>query len=333
MIWERVLFDSRWCGAHGIGRFASEVLAGLPTMRQLSSPLSPSSPIDPLLMSLRIAAAPKHGIVFSPGYNVPLAGFARYVFTVHDLNHLDMPSSSAKRLYYRWLMRKACRNAAAVLTVSDFSRRRILEWSGARPESVFNVGNGVSGIFRVDGERLALGSPYFLCVGNRKPHKNEVRLVRAFASADIPKEYLLAFTGQSDPLLEAAATACGVHGRIRFLGVLNDDVLAKVYRGAVALLFPSLYEGFGLPVLESMASGTPVMTSKAASLPEVCGGAALLVDPLSEGEIAFSIHRLASEGPLRSMLRADGLRRAAEFRWSDVVARVRVVLGAVLANG
>lgn len=326
-----IYYDARWIGAHGIGRFAAELHSRL-HLRQLHISGSPSSPVDPLRMVASMLRLPRRVIIFSPGYNAPLALVRPYVLTVHDLNHIAVREnrSVAKRLYYHLVLRSACLRARRVLTVSDFSRRQIIDWSGVQPDKVVNVGNGVGPAYRPDGERYEAGYPYLLCVSNRKPHKNELRLIEAFSRAQIDPRVRLLFTGGARDELNSAIRRCGVAGRIGFLGRIEEERLPSLYRGSLALVFPSLYEGFGLPVLEAMACGTPVLTSGVASLPEVAGGAALLVDPLSIDEIAAGIKRICEDHVLRRELRAAGLQRSADFSWDRVAERVSHVLKDVI---
>jgi O-antigen biosynthesis alpha-1,2-mannosyltransferase len=322
----RIAFDGRWCGQHGIGRFAAELSRRLENLDPFFGSVPPWHALDPILLSIRMLATRRDVLFLSPGYNVPLLNLNRYVFTVHDLNHLDMPSDVLRRAYYRLLMRRACRSSAGVFTVSEFSRQRIVSWSGAAPARIINVGNGVSEAFNPAGPVRSCGDPYFLCIGNRKPHKNEARVVRAFAQADVPLRSRLVFNGLADAKLASVIQEVGIGHRVDFLGGVSDGHLAEAYRGATALLFPSLYEGFGLPLIEAMACGTPVLTSTFAALPEVAGGAALLVDPTSVPAIASGISRLASESDLRADLRQRGMARARDFQWAAVAARVQAGL-------
>ena len=316
------IFDGRWIGDHGIGRFARELRARLP-VRELEAPGRPMSPLDPLRLARLPAGAGDW--LLSPGYNAPLAGALPYVFTIHDLNHIDRPdnSSAAKRLYYRLVLRRLCLRARAVLTVSDYSRRRIAAWSGVPVERVFDVGNGVSSVFRPDGERHRPGYDYVLCVGNRRGHKNEEGLVRAFARAGLPAQMRLVLTGDPTPALAALAAACGIGERLAFAGRVDEEGLARLYRGARLLSFPSFYEGFGLPVVEAFACGTPVLTSNVTSLPEIAGDAACLVDPASDDAIAAGLARLHADEGLRATLVARGLARAPQYSWDAVTSRVR----------
>jgi glycosyltransferase involved in cell wall biosynthesis len=319
--------DQRWIGDHGIGRFARRVMAGL-DYRPVSLVSPPASPLDPWRLTRELGKLTDGDLFFSPGYNSPLFCGSPFVFTLHDLNHIDRPENSSplKRLYYATVLRRACSRAARILTVSEFSRRRIIGWSGVPPEKVFNVGCGVDPEFHPGVDSYGLSFPYLVCVSNRKLHKNEFRVVEAFARAQIAAEIRLVFTGKPTAELTAFIERCKVTPRVHFEGMVPDVILPSLYRSAEALVFPSLYEGFGLPVLEAMACGTPVVTANTSALPEVAGDAALLVDPTSVEQIAGAIERIASDGFLREQLRKKGLVRAAAFSWSGPAARVRSVL-------
>lgn len=323
-----IYFDPRWIGNHGIGRFANilDRHLGLP---HLVIKGSPSSPFDPLRLLLAILTrTSKEACVFSPGYNAPLFVVCPYVFTILDLNHIDRPENSSlfKRLYYRFIMRRAARNAFRVLTISRFSLQRIVDWAGVDPQRVVNVGCGVDSCYHPDVPPYTPGYPYLLCVSNRKAHKNELRVVEAFAKAAINSDIHLIFTGQANEALLELCRQCGVENRVVFVGRVPEEDLPCIYRGALALVFPSLYEGFGLPVIEAMACGTPVLTSNTTSLPEVAGDAALLVDPLSVKQITLGMERLCTDAVLRTVLAERGLRQAAKFSWDRVSDKVKVVL-------
>ncbi len=316
-------FDSRWVGPHGIGRFAAEMQRRIEFAGIVRAPIPPSHPLDTLAMSLRMIAH-RSRWVYSPGFNAPLLGLHRYVLTVHDLNHIDIPGQGfLKRLYYRVVLKRACRQAARVLTVSEFSRRRILDWSGLPEEQVVNVGNGVGADFTLEGPRFSPGYSYFLCVSNRKAHKNEERMFRAFAIADIDPAIKLLVSGEPTPELLNLAKLLGLGDRIVFMGRVNDEDLAARYRGAVGLLLVSLYEGFGLPIVEAMSCGTPVITSGVTAMPEIASDAALLVNPRSVEEIAMAISDIASDkGGVTARLCRRGLERARDFSWEAVAGRV-----------
>jgi glycosyltransferase involved in cell wall biosynthesis len=300
----------------------------LPVARELHAPVAPWSPLDPAHLSLRLLSAPRSALFYTPGYNAPLACAVPFVFTIHDLNHIRFPEarSALKTLYYERIMKPACLRARAVVTVSKYSKADICAWSGLPPERVVDVGNGVGATFAPEGERFAHPRPYVLCVGNRKPHKNEQRSVAAFAriAARLPHDLL--FTGAPTPQLLQAAAAGGLSGRIGFLGRLDDRQLAAVYRAAAAVLFVSLYEGFGLPVIEAQACGAPVISSDVCSLPEVAGGAALLVEPRSVAAIAAALEAVLTDAALARRLVLAGRANSARYSWDRTGEAVRQLL-------
>lgn len=316
-----LIVDQRWIGPHGIGRFAAEVLSRTGG-KQVPDITRPSNPVDPLYLSIWLFG--RRGVFFSPGYNSPLYCRQPFIFTIHDLNHIDRPENTSvlKKLYYRIVIKRACRRALLVLTVSEFSRERILQWSGVSPEKVVNVGNGVAASYTPEGERYEPGFAYLLCVSNRKKHKNEPMLVRAFAAADIDPRVHLLLTGEPTAELLKLAEELGCADRLGFLGTVDEDAMPALYRGATALAFPSLYEGFGLPALEAMACGTPVIASNTTAFPAVCGDAALLVSPESLQSISGAIERIVRDSSLQERLRACGPERAKLFSWDRTGALV-----------
>ena len=292
-----IYYDPRWSGPHGIGRFSDEVTARLPDARPLQVRTPKLSLLDPLATTWALQGL-RNGVYFTPGFNAPLRAPIPFIFCIHDLIHLRFAAESTalRRAYYSLVVGPATRRAARVLTVSAFSRREILEWAGLPDEHVEVVGNGVSQAFRPDGPRHQPGYPYFLHVGRRAAHKNVERLLAAHA-----------------------ASRCGREVRLLFTGELDDGQLAAHYRGAVALAFPSLYEGFGLPIVEAMACGTPVLTSNTTAIPETAGkGNALFVDPLSVDAIAAGLDQLAEDRVLRADLSQRVLARARAFSWDRV---------------
>ena len=330
----QIYFDPRWVGNHGIGRF-SDMLDQRLKLQHLKLQGKPSSPLEPWRLMRAIRRLPAGAALFTPGYNAPLLVSRPFIFTIHDLNHLDRAENSTflKRLYYRLVMRRAARRAFRILTISEFSRQRIIAWSGIAPERVVNVGNGVAASYSPRVAAYAPGYPYLLCVSNRKAHKNEPRLIEAYARAGIATDIHLLFTGTITTELLGLCRAHGVVDRVGFLGPVPEAEMPSLYRGAKALLFPSLYEGFGLPVIEAMACGIPVLAANTTALPEVSGDAALLVDPLSVTQIIRGIEQLCGDETLRAILCQKGLKRAAKFRWEEVAARVASVLGELQSVG
>lgn len=321
-----IVADTRWIGPHGIGRFADEVLTRLAGVRPLALGGRPLGLLDPLAVSRRIRRLDPD-VYFSPGFNPPPCCPVPFVFTIHDLVHLDCPheSSAAKRAYYRWLVRPATGKASAVLTVSEFSKRRILAWSGLANDRVVVVGNGVGPPFVPHGPKHSPGYQYLLHVGNCKPHRNLTRLLEAFAASDLGDNVRLMLTGSPTKRVQREISQLGLEEHVALAGELSDEQLAAHYRGAMALVLVSLYEGFGLPALEAMACGTPVVASNAASLPEVTGDAAVMVNPHEVDSICDGLRAVAGDADLREELSRRGIVRAGQFTWdrtADIVRRV-----------
>jgi O-antigen biosynthesis alpha-1,2-mannosyltransferase len=319
--------DQRWIGDHGIGRFTRHVLADL-DYRPVSLVSHPAAPLDSWRLTRALGELTRNDLFFSPGYNSPLFCASPFVFTIHDLSHIYCPENSSPliRLYYATVMKRACKRAASILTVSEFTRRQIVEWSGVPPAKVFNVGCGIDPAYQPGEESYGLSFPYLLCVSNRKRHKNEFRVVEAFAKGGLAEGIHLVFTGNPTTELVECIDRYRVITAVHFIGPVSENKLPSLYRGAEALVFPSLYEGFGLPILEAMACGTPVVTSNVTAMPEVAGDAALQVDPTSVEEISEAIKRIVSDTSLRRQLREKGLARTAQFSWPSTAVRVREVL-------
>jgi len=316
--------DQRWIGDHGIGRFARHVLNGL-DYRQVSLESSPAAPLDSWFLARALEPLTQNDLFFSPGYNTPLFCRAPFVFTIHDLTHIQCPEARRPhlRFYYATFMKRACHRAVRILTVSEFTKKQIIDWSGVVPEKVVNVGNGVDAVYEPSGDSYGFQFPYLLSVSNRKPHKNELRIVEAFGKAKLDSGIHLIFTGDPTPTLSRWIERNQLGSRVEFVGTVPEARMPSLYRGATALIFPSLYEGFGLPIVEAMACGTPVVTSNITAMPEVAGDAALVVDPRSVEQIVKSMEQIASDSVLRQRLRDVGLRRVTHFVWESTKARVR----------
>ncbi len=322
-----VLYDARWIGNHGIGRFAAELQKQIPSLVPFQADRRPSHALDPVLLGWELRRR-KPPLFFSPGYNSPLGWSGGFVFSLHDLHHLCVRenSSAAKRAYYEMIIKPACHRAAFVLTVSEYSRREILNWSKADESKVINVGNGVGVPFVFAGKKYDPGYPYFLYVGSHKVHKNLPRLLEAYAASGVQSDIRLLMTGEPDAKMFADVTKFKVKDFVEFIGYPDNEALSAYYRGASALLFPSLYEGFGLPPVEAMACGAPVLTSNVCALPEIVADAGIILDPLKTEAIADGIRRLAEDSALTEDLRRKGLLRAKEFTWEKTAAKVQAAL-------
>jgi glycosyltransferase involved in cell wall biosynthesis len=291
----------------------------------------------------------KVDLFHSPHYVLPPLAPCRSIVTVHDCIHLMFPQYLPSRLAYayaRTFLWTATRQAERVLTVSEASRRDLLRLLGVRPEKISVIPNAIDERFwepppdeevvRVR-ERFQLNDPFVLYTGNIKPHKNVERLIDAFyrlrrGGPDNLRLLIIGDEISKYPTLRRAVHRYMLHKHVRFLGFVPDRTLAVLYRLAAVFAFPSLYEGFGLPPLEAMASGTPVVTSNVSSLPEVVGDAAVLIDPYDPDAIAAGLRRVLEDEDLRADLRARGYRRAREFSWERSVARIREIYGEVVAE-
>ena len=238
----------------------------------------------------------------------------------------------------------AAHKSDRIFTVSEQSKRDILKFFNVPPDKIVVTPNAIDDRFSVPPseehvvntrERYQLSHSYLLYVGNIKPHKNLERLIEAFhlVRQQGRSELELIIIGDEISKLQSLRRAVhkyDIHRYVRFLGYVPDKTLAVLYRLASVFVFPSLYEGFGLPPLEAMASGTPVVTSNVSSLPEVVGDAAVLVDPYSAEAIADGIIRVLRSTHLREDLRRRGLERVKDYSWARSVKRVREIYGEVL---
>ena len=281
-------------------------------------------------------------------YVLPALTPSKTVVTIHDCIHLMFPDYLGHRLAYAYArasLYTAAHKSDRVFTVSEQSKRDILKFFKIRPEKIVVTPNAIDDRFKVPPseehvlqtrERYQLSHSYLLYVGNIKPHKNLERLIEAFhlVRSEGRSELELLIIGDEISKLQSLRRAVhkyDIHRYVRFLGYVPDKTLAVLYRLASVFVFPSLYEGFGLPPLEAMASGTPVVTSNVSSLPEVVGDAAVLVDPYHAEAIADGILAVLRSAHLREELRQRGLRRVEEYSWKRSVQRVRQVYGEVLS--
>ena len=273
---------------------------------------------------------------------VPLLAFPRdrrgdiaCVATVHDVIPLKLPEfgrrslKSRLRPLFRGMLREVGRRADAIVTDSEASRADTIEHLGIPPGRaglVHAVHCGVTSSFR-PAEPSDTGEPYILYVGRSDPYKNLTGLVRAFAAslARNPSPLRLRIVGPRDPRYpepENLARELGIADRVDWVGYLADKPLLESYQGASLLALPSRYEGFGLPVLEAMACGTPVLCSAAGGLAEVAGDAAVLCDPDDIEGMAAAIDRILGDPQLRSSLRERGIAQAAQFSWENTCRKV-----------
>src|ERR1700756_5383323 len=268
-----------------------------------------------------------------------------YVMTVHDLlEHMSRTRgrSSLRRALHYQLTRRVLGGAARIFAVSNFTKLEIEKLFGipsSRIEVVYNAiderilhGHASAADRQLIAERSLAPYPFLLYAARIRPHKNLVRIIEAFSAlrGELDKEHkfpdlkliIIGDDLSGHPDLRRTVVRSGVQNEVRFLGFVPIDILRIFYDVARVFLFPSLYEGFGLPPLEAMAHGTPVVTSNISSLPEVVGNAAVLVNPENVFEIMRATHRVLVDQNLREKLKARGYEQAKRFSWDKSVRHI-----------
>ncbi|WP_081973036.1 glycosyltransferase family 4 protein [Leptolyngbya sp. KIOST-1] len=276
----------------------------------------------------RIYRRLKANLFFSPVPEAPLWTACRTVVTVHDLIPLHFPQpGSPLTLYCRYYLPEVIRQAKHIICDSESTLRDIHHFFGSPTgaTTVIPLAYDDSHYRFLDLPR----QPYFLYVGSHYTYKNLERLIEAFAQVRLP-EFKLLIAGVPDPrytpALQAQVEAMGLGDSVQFLAYVPYGELPRLINQAIALVFPSLWEGFGLPVLEAMACGTPVITSRVSSLPEVAGDAAILVDPYNTGELAEAMVAVANDSHLWQRLHQQGLARANQFSWAKTGQQTSAIL-------
>ncbi len=280
-------------------------------------------------------------------------GVTRYVLTIHDLIPLLYPEMVKRKhqYHFRIVIGRLLHLADAIIVDSECTRQSILERFAIPQQKLSVISIGVNTELFLpmeDPERLGkvraryglATDPYVLFVGNIEPRKNLLRLIRAYARlrerSNVPEKLRLVIAGPKGCLCEDVF-ALPVHLRLTehvlFLGRVAAEDLPALYAGALAFVFPSLYEGFGLPPLEAMACGTPVVAAKVSALPEVVGDAALLVDPYNVEELAEAMYRVLTDTALHEQMRWKGLERAQLFSWEETARKTLKVYEEVYAQG
>ena len=243
------------------------------------------------------------------------------VVTIQDLSFERDATVMGRRdrLIFRRVVPRAARQAGRILTLSELTKRDLIELYGIPDERIVVTPPGVDPVFSPNGPSPD-GEPYALFVSALQPRKDPVAAIEAFAllGQDAPRLVLVGPDKGGRAEAEHAAERHGVRDRVEFRGHVSLDELASLYRGAACFVFPSRYEGFGLPVLEAMASGAPVVTTTAGALPEAAGDAAILVEPRNPVELAGGIERALAD---RERLVTAGLARAKRFTWAETARR------------
>ncbi len=272
-------------------------------------------------------------LLFSPIPEAPLYANCRYIVTVHDLIPLRFPRLlSPLTPYHRYYIPQVLAQAQHVICNSTATAEDAIDFLQIPASKITPIPLAYNANrFRMD-EYIGnyKGRPYFLYIGRHDPHKNLQRIIAAFAAIPGCRESELWLVGSPDrrytPKLKAQVEHLGITEQVNFLDYVPDNQLPQILHQAIALVFPSLWEGFGLPVLEAMACGTPVITSNLSSLPEVAGDAALLINPYKIEEIAAAMQAIVTDAELRSQLSRLGIARASQFSWQKTgLATVEVL--------
>jgi glycosyltransferase involved in cell wall biosynthesis len=339
---KRILLDARKARDFGIGTYIRGLLAGLAELDRYeihALVLPGDEALLPETVSARICDAPHYSLaelvavkraisalepdVFhAPHYVVPFFPPRATVVTIHDLMHLTRPehASLAKRAYARWMMGRAFRLSARVIAVSEATKKEILAFGPAQGGKVVVIPNGVRGDFFEGG---AEKGSYLLFLGNDKPHKNLDGLLSAWPRVRAAHPAL--------SLVLAGVAPGRVHAEgVRVLGFVPDAEVPGLVAGARALVLPSFAEGFGLPVIEAQAAGTPVACSDIPALREAAGDAAVFFDPHDISSLADALNMLLGDEEKKDLLRKRGRERAAQFTWTHVAEQTAAVYEATL---
>jgi len=277
-------------------------------------------------------------LYFATHYNIPLLYKGKTMVTVYDLFHVAMPNlvrGIHKRIYANFMFNLVRKKADAIITISQFTKDELIRFTGKGSQELYPIHLGVEeSWFNIDPGNNPYGKPYLLYVGNVKPHKNLSRLIRAFGMLVDKIPHDLVIIGKKDGFITGDKSvvheAAKLGNRVQFTGYVEDKLLRQYFAHAEVFVFPSLYEGFGLPPLEAMAAGCPVLVSNAASLPEVCEDAAIYCDPYNHEDIAKKILLLMKDSSLRETLRRKGVEHARKFTWEKCASETCSVINRLL---
>ncbi|MEH2049710.1 glycosyltransferase family 4 protein [Nostoc sp.] len=275
----------------------------------------------------------KSSLLFSPLPEAPLYTDCRFVVTSFDM----IPLRFGKRFspltpYHRYYTPQVLNQAQHIICISQTTAKDIIDFYQIPASKITSIPLAHD---RTHFRPLNLPtSNYFLYIGRQDPYKNIQRLISAFAALPNCKDYELWLVGPIDlrytPTLETQVAELGVTNQVKFLDYAPYSELPKIINQAIALVFPSLWEGFGLPVLEAMACGTPVITSNLSSLPEVAGDAAILINPYNTAEITEAMQAIATNSELRSRLSSQGITHSQQFSWEKTGKATAEVLSRYL---
>jgi glycosyltransferase involved in cell wall biosynthesis len=296
-------------------------------------------PFPRLWTHLRLAAElHRHppDVFFTPAHVIPLSYFGPSVATIHDLGYHHFPEAHPWQdlAYLRWSTRHNGRRARRIIADSQATKQDLIQLDGIRADKIDVIYPGVDPTLQPITDERALTAvlrkykiipPYLLYVSTLQPRKNLVRLIQAYAASGLPHQLVLAGKPGwlSQPILDTISNLQSpVSDKIVLTGFIDENDKAALLSGATAVLYPSLYEGFGFPVLEAQACGTTVLTATTSSLPEVAGDAALLVNPLDTAAITQGMQKLAHDEAYRQELVQRGFANVKSFRWEETAVQV-----------
>ena len=286
-----------------------------------------------------IKIIPKETTLFwATHYNIPLLYRGKMLVTVYDLFHMARPELVGglhKRLYAKVMFNAVRQRAVAILTISHFTKDEFIRFTGEPKQAIYPIHLGVSeDWFSIPSAPSPYDRKYVLYVGNVKPHKNLSSLVQAFGSVCDKIPHDLVIVGKKEGFITGdnavSKEAVKLGSRVHFTGYVDDNTLKQFFAHADALVFPSFYEGFGLPPLEAMAAGCPVLSSDAASLPEICGDATVYFDPRNSQEMARKLVEVLTDAKLNTSLRKKGFEHVKQFTWTNCVHQTCDVIRGVL---
>ena len=290
-------------------------------------------------LALEVAIRPPD-VLFVPSHVVPLWTRVRAAVTVHDLGYLFFPNAhpARQRRYLDWSTRHSARAARVVIADSEATKADLVAHYCISPEKIVVAHPGFdSDLARVTDpstiatvkRRYGVQGDYFVHIGTLQPRKNLARLIQAFSKLPVADSVQLVLAGKTGWLYDELfrmVRCLGLEGRVLFPGYIAQEDKAALLSGAVAYVFPSLYEGFGFPVLEAQACDTPLICANGSSLPEVAGDGALLIDPLVKDDLVQAMARLMADACLRAELVARGRRNRKRFSWRTCAETVLAAL-------
>ena len=357
-----ITIDARWINTSGIGTYLRHIIPGI-IERFPSHEITLLGRVDELqgtlgkiiarcqiieaqakMYSIReqieyVRLIPRETkLYFATHYNIPLFYSGRMLVTIYDLMHIALPQfvpGFHKQLYAKLMFSALRYKADSILTISEFTKHEMERLLGRFDQAITPIHLGVSNEwFSIPALPSPHPRPYVLYVGNIKPHKNLKSLVKGFIAIASRIPHDLVLVGKKEGFItgddEVALLAQSLGLRIHFTGRVSDDEIHQYVKHADALAFPSHYEGFGFPPLEAMAAGCPVLVSTAASLPEVCGDAAIYFDPSDVNDLSSKLELILVNNELRDSLREKGLARARSFTWHHCVNRTCDVIQKML---